>query len=66
MGKLIPAKGPVGVELMTYRFVADAQTHCARLLGHNIGVKQFYKIILDFIIYFDRKFVTIWKCPVPP
>lgn len=38
--------------IMTYRFVAKAQTDCAPLLGNNFEGKQLYVIILDFIVYF--------------
>lgn len=38
--------------IMTYRFVAKAQTDCAPLLGNNFEGKRLYVIILDFIVYF--------------
>lgn len=39
---------------MTYRFVVNAPTHCAPLLGSNFGKENVYKVMLDFIDYFDR------------
>lgn len=50
------------LELMTCRFVVNALIHCATRLGNNLGKKK----ITDFIVSFDRKFVSIWRCPVPP
>lgn len=44
---------------MTKRIVANAQTNFDMLLGNNFGGKQLCKIILDFIIYFNRKYFTI-------
>lgn len=32
-------------------------------LGDTFWKKNIDKIILDFIVYFDRKNVTIWKLP---
>lgn len=53
-GKII--KGPAGFEFMTYqnRLVANAQTACTMLLGKDFQGKQLYKMILCFIVYFDR------------
>lgn len=46
---------------MAYRF------HCNpmhTLLGNNSKEEKIYKItgILDFIVYFIQKNITIWKC----
>lgn len=30
------------------------------------GKKKIYKIIIDFMVYFDHKYVTIWRCSIPP
>lgn len=49
-GKWKIIKGKVGFELMTYRFIANAQTDCAVLLGNNFGNEQLYK--LYFIVLF--------------
>lgn len=47
-----------GFQLMTFRLVANAKNHCATLLDKNLGGKDLYKIMLDFIFYFVRKYVT--------
>lgn len=36
-----------------------ALTHCTMLLGINFEEENVHKIILDFIDFFDRKYVTI-------
>lgn len=50
---------------MTYKFVVNALNHYAMLLGNEIGKENNYKIMLDFTVYFDRKYVTTWRCPIP-
>lgn len=45
-GKWKITKGTVGFELMTYRFIANAQTDCAMLLGNNFGSEKLYKLYL--------------------
>lgn len=40
----------------------QALTHCAILLGKYFGKETNHEIIFDFIVYFDRKHVTIrWR-----
>lgn len=51
-------------ELMTYRLVDHTFIHCAMLIDNNFGVENIYKIILYFIVYFDGKYVTMWRCPI--
>lgn len=53
-GKFI--KAPVGFKIMTYTcsFVGDALTHCALLLEE--------KKLRISIVYFNRKYDTIWRC----
>lgn len=51
---------------ITNRFVVNALTHCAALLGNNFEKESIYKIVLDFIVYFGRKYDTIWRCPIQP
>lgn len=51
---------------MTNRFVVNALTHCTALLGNNFEKESIYKIVLDFIVYFGRKYDTIWRCPIQP
>lgn len=54
-------KNPAEFQLVTYRFVANAQTDSTTNLGNNFGGKQLdvYTIILDFIVIFNQKYVTI-------
>lgn len=59
-------KGPEGFKLMNYRFMAIAETHYVTLICNNFGGKQLYAVILDFIVYLNWKYVTTWKCPIPP
>lgn len=61
-------KGQAGFEFMTfqYRLVANAQTACTMLLGKNFQGRQLYKMILGFIVYFDRRYITICRCPIRP
>lgn len=42
-------KAPVGIELITLRFIVNARTYCAMLLGNKY---------LYLIVYFDKNFVT--------
>lgn len=51
-------KARAGFRLMTYRFLVKALTNCTSLLG-SISGKEFIKLLLDFIVYFDRKYVPI-------
>lgn len=49
--KLKLIKAPAVIELMTYRFVVNAITNCAKLLSNNFGKGNIHKInILDFIV----------------
>lgn len=49
------------VKFVTYRFVVKALNRYFTLLSDNGGGRKIYKTtgILDFIIHFDRKHVTI-------
>lgn len=47
------------MELMIYRLVVSAQ-------GTMSGKIKFIEIILDFIVYFNRKYVTIWVTLIAP
>lgn len=63
------SKDPAGFELMTNRSAVNhlTLTHYATLLDSNSGVKKtIYKIILIFIVYFDKQYVTTLKYPIPP
>lgn len=51
-------KVAVGIELMTFRFVVNALAHCVSLLGNIIRKESICKIILDFTVYFDMKYVN--------
>lgn len=47
--------------------VVNALTHCVAQLGINFGKEKVHKIIpVDFVVYFDQKYVTKWRCPIPP
>lgn len=49
-----------------YKFVVNTLKHRAKLSDNNIEIEKIYKIILDFIVYFDGIYVIIWKCFIPP
>lgn len=49
MGK-VKIKASAIFELMAYRFVVNALTHCVTLFGNNFGKENIYKIILDYTI----------------
>lgn len=38
---------------MTYHFVVNVLPNWATLFGNNFGKEKNYKIILDFIVYFE-------------
>lgn len=57
-------QSPAGFEAMTYRFEVNAPTHCSTLLSTNFGKQKNIKIILDFMVYFYRNYVTKWRCPI--
>lgn len=44
---------------------SSALIDCATLLVNNFGEEVFFKIILDFIVYFDEV-RHILTCPIPP
>lgn len=53
-------------KLMTCRFVANALTHCATLLGNNFLKENNYNIILHILFIAVgpyKKFVTVGSCP---
>lgn len=62
-------KASDGLELMPYRFVyvVNALTYYAMLLRNEFRKENVNKTMLDFIVYFVRKYVTIpiWKYPIP-
>lgn len=58
-------KASAGLELMSYRFVVNALTNYAMLLRNEFRKENIYKTMFDFIVYFVRKYVTIWKCHIP-
>lgn len=61
LGKLKIIKAPAGYELMTCIFVAHTLITLCCLIT-IMGKKNIIKMILDFIVYFNRKYVTIWRC----
>lgn len=52
-------KAQARIELMIYRLVVSAQ-------GTMSGKIKFIEIILDFIVYLNRKYVTIWVSLIAP
>lgn len=60
-GKVKIVKVHKGLKFVTYRFVIKALNRYFTLLSDNGGGRKIYKTtgILDFIIHFDRKHVTI-------
>lgn len=53
-------------QLHTYDLVVNALTHCTTLLENNFGKENIYKIKLDFIVHFDRMYITSWRYPTLP
>lgn len=51
---------------MTHRFVIKALTQCAMLIGtcNNLWKEKIFKIILHFIVYFNRKSIALRRCPI--
>lgn len=56
-------KAPAEFTLMMYSFLVNTLTYCAMLLGSKFVKENIYKIKLEFIVYFDGKYVTWWRCP---
>lgn len=52
LGKVMIIKASAGFKLMTYRL---ALTHCTTLLVNYYVKEKVYTVILDVIVYFDRK-----------
>ena len=61
IGKVEILKAPAGFKLMTYRFIVNPLTHCTTLFGNKFGKQKVLKIMLQFMVDFDRKCVTIWR-----
>lgn len=55
---------PAGFEIKSYRFAVHALTHCATLIGKKNEKGKKMKNTLNFIVYFNMKYVTIWKPPL--
>lgn len=53
------------LDLMTWRFIDNALTHCPAVISEFRQRKNDKKMHY-FIVDFDWKYVTIWKCPIPP
>lgn len=64
-GKGKNIKATLGFELVTCRFVVKALTHSGTMLGNTFR-KENIKHYFNFIVYLDLKYVTIWRCPIPP
>lgn len=52
---------------MTYRFI-ERTIYRAALRFYSILFQKenVYRVSLDFIVYFGKQYVTIWKRPIPP
>lgn len=51
---------------MTNRLVVNALIHCVTLLGNYFEKGKVYKIILNFIVYCDRKYILHEGVPYRP
>lgn len=51
-------------ELMACGLVVCALNHCATPLGNNLWKENTSKTILDFMVYFYGKYITIRRCPI--
>lgn len=58
--------GPVEFELTNYRFELSLKPITLRGWVSNLDLKQLYKVILDFIVYLDWKYVTTCRRHQPP
>lgn len=60
-GKVKIVKVHEGLKFVTYRFMVKVLNRYFTLLSDNGGGRKIYKTtgILDFIVHFDRKYVTI-------
>lgn len=56
---------PSGIRTYICRFIVYALTVCATLLGNNLDKKKILRLNLILFVFFDRKFVPIWRCPLP-
>lgn len=48
---------------MTCGPIAAAITYCIMLLDVKFGKGKQNKATVDIIVYFERNYVTIWRCP---
>lgn len=46
---------------MACGLVVYALNHCATPLGNNLWKENTSKTILDFMVYFYGKYITIWR-----
>lgn len=45
-------------------FHKSVKYKCATPLGNNLWKENTSKTILDFMVYFYGKYITIWRCPI--
>lgn len=62
--KVLILKFLEGFEYMIYRFDLNFLIYCVMVFGDkSVIVKEvIYKIVFNFIYYFDKWYVKIWKC----
>lgn len=58
------SKPQAGMEPVIYRFVVSPLTHCATLLLYNFEEQLFINYIRFSLVFFDKQYVTPWRCPV--
>lgn len=59
-------KNPRKSRLVTYRLIVYALTRCATLFGNNCERKILKLYLSDFIVYFDSRYVTLYRCRITP
>lgn len=64
-GKVKIIKIPAGFDLRDLKIQVNVLTQCVTRLDNHFGERKKCKM-LDFLVYFDRKYVTIWRCPISP
>lgn len=57
-------KKPSGIR--THALQIRSFTYCTALLGKHICKENISKLMLHFIVYFNRKYGTLLRCPIPP
>lgn len=61
---IVVKKKPSDFRLMTYVPIADAKAYCIISLDVKIGKGILNKDDTVYtIVYFERNYITIWRCP---